>query len=358
VLWLEEYLQGWGKSLVVVSHARSFLNSVCTDMLHFYDGTITRYKGDYDTFETTRSDQLKQQGRASERVEAQRAHMQAFVDKNRGNASKASMAQSRLKAMSRLEVVAAIMDDPSLHFGFPEPEPLPTPILQLVDVGFNYPGKPALFQHVELGLDMESRVALVGPNGIGKSTLLKLILGELEPSSGEVKRHGRLRMGRFTQHHVDQLDLGKSALDSFLAMYPGTPPLEIRKHLGTMGMGGPEALQKMGTLSGGQKSRIAFAQIMWQKPHVLLLDEPTNHLDLDAVEALIHALLDFKGGLLVISHDEHLVSSICGELWVAEPGRVAVYKDSFENWRERERKRGPTTGPGAAKVLATRKAKT
>ena len=137
----------------------------------------------------------------------------------------------------------------------------------------------------------------------------------------------------------------------------GTPPLEIRKHLGTMGMGGPEALQKMGTLSGGQKSRIAFAQIMWQKPHVLLLDEPTNHLDLDAVEALIHALLDFKGGLLVISHDEHLVSSICGELWVAEPGRVAVYKDSFENWRERERKRGPTTGPGAAKVLATRKAK-
>jgi ATP-binding cassette subfamily F protein 3 len=146
--------------------------------------------------------------------------------------------------------------------------------------------------------------------------------------------------------------------DSTAVDRPGTPPLEIRKHLGTMGMGGPEALQKMGTLSGGQKSRIAFAQIMWQKPHVLLLDEPTNHLDLDAVEALIHALLDFKGGLLVISHDEHLVSSICGELWVAEPGRVAVYKDSFENWRERERKRGPTTGPGAAKVLATRKGKT
>ena len=197
---------------------------------------------------------------------------------------------------------------------------------------------PPIFHKVNLGLDMTSRVALVGPNGIGKSTLLKIILGDLEQTSGNVSRHGRLRMGRFTQHHIDQLDLSLTALESFQKAYPNAKPLEIRAHLGGMGLGGATALQKMSTLSGGQKSRVAFAQIMWERPHLLLLDEPTNHLDLDAVEALIHAILNFDGGVLVISHDEHLVSSICEELWVASPGRVAIFKGEFAEYRRQQLK--------------------
>ena len=338
VLWLETYLQGWGKTLVVVSHARSFLNNVCTDMLHFINKSVTRYKGDYDHFETTRAEALRNNERMRESQEKTRAHMQAFVDRFRSNASRASMVQSRIKALGRMECVAEILDDPSLRFAFPAPEPLSAPVLQLVDVSFGYPEKPELFSKVNLGLDMESRVALVGPNGIGKSTLLKVILGDLEASSGNVSRSSRLRLGRFSQHHVDQLDLELTALESFQKEYPSVKPLEIRAHLGGMGLGGNTALQKMSTLSGGQKSRVAFAQIMWQKPHLLLLDEPTNHLDLDAVEALIHSLINFEGGVLVISHDEHLVQSICEELWVASPGRVSIFKDSFEEYRRRQLK--------------------
>ena len=173
----------------------------------------------------------------------------------------------------------------------------------------------------------------------GKSTLLKIILGDLEATTGNVSRAGRCRMGRFSQHHVDQLDLSLTALESFQKQYPNAKPLEIRAHLGGMGLGGNTALQKMSTLSGGQKSRVAFAQIMWQKPHLLLLDEPTNHLDLDAVEALIHALLNFDGGLLVISHDEHLVASICEELWVASPGKVGIFKQGdFAEYRRQQLK--------------------
>ena len=195
-----------------------------------------------------------------------------------------------------------------------------------------------LISKVSLGLDMTSRVALVGPNGVGKSTLLKVVMGDLEPTVGGVTRHGRLRMGRFTQHHVDQLDLSLTALEAFQKAYPNAKPLEIRAHLGGMGLGGNTALQKMSTLSGGQKSRVAFAQIMWQRPHLLLLDEPTNHLDLDAVEALIHALVECSCGLLVISHDAHLVSSICEELWVAEPGKVSIFKGEFETYRKQQLK--------------------
>ena len=338
VLWLETYLQGWSKTLVVVSHARSFLNNVCTDMLHFINKAVTRYKGDYDHFEATRAEALRNNERMRESQEKTRAHMQAFVDRFRSNASRASMVQSRIKALGRMECVAEILEDPSLRFAFPAPEPLSAPLLQLVDVGFAYPDKPELFSRVNLGLDMESRVALVGPNGIGKSTLLKVILGDLEASSGNVSRSSRLRLGRFSQHHVDQLDLSLTALESFQKEYPSVKPLEIRAHLGGMGLGGNTALQKMSTLSGGQKSRVAFAQIMWQKPHLLLLDEPTNHLDLDAVEALIHSLINFEGGVLVISHDEHLVQSICEELWVASPGRVTIFKDSFEEYRRRQLK--------------------
>jgi len=344
VLWLETYLQGWDKTLVVVSHARSFLNRVVSDILHFSgDKKIVRYKGDYDKFEISRAEALRANEARREAQDKARQHMQSFINKFRASANRAAMVQSRIKAMNRMECVAEILEDPSLRFAFPPPEPVSSPVLQVVDVAFSYPGQPALFSRVNLGLDMSSRVALVGPNGIGKSTLLKVIIGDLEPSRGSVTRAARLRMGRFSQHHVDQLDLSLTALEAFQRQFPAAKPLEIRAHLGSMGLGGNTALQKMSTLSGGQKSRVAFAQIMWQRPHLLLLDEPTNHLDLDAVEALIHALQECECGLLVISHDEHLVTSICEELWVAEPGRVRLLRSphpesetAFDEYRRQQ----------------------
>ncbi|EOD29834.1 hypothetical protein EMIHUDRAFT_456686, partial [Emiliania huxleyi CCMP1516] len=263
VLWLETYLQGWDKTLVVVSHARSFLNRVVSDILHFSgDKKIVRYKGDYDKFEISRAEALRANEARREAQDKARQHMQSFINKFRASANRAAMVQSRIKAMNRMECVAEILEDPSLRFAFPPPEPISSPVLQVVDVAFSYPGKPALFSRVNLGLDMSSRVALVGPNGIGKSTLLKVIIGDLEPSRGSVTRAARLRMGRFSQHHVDQLDLSLTALEAFQRQFPAAKPLEIRAHLGSMGLGGNTALQKMSTLSGGQKSRVAFAQIM------------------------------------------------------------------------------------------------
>jgi ATP-binding cassette subfamily F protein 3 len=295
VMWLEEYLQGWEKTLIVVSHARSFLNAVVTDILHFQNKTIRRFKGDYDSYEETRAEELRQGGKKLEAQEKQRAHTQAFIDKFRCNAKRASMVQSRIKMLGRMEVMADVLSDPSLQFHFPSPEPLQPPVIGVTDCSFAYaPDKPNIFTNVNFGLDLESRIAVVGPNGAGKSTLLKVIFGDLEPTSGEVRRSGKVRIGKFSQHHVDQLDLSLSALEAFQRAYPQATPADIRKHLGSMGLGGNLALQPMRTLSGGQKSRAAFAQIMWQRPHLLLLDEPTNHLDLDAVEALINALNEFE----------------------------------------------------------------
>lgn len=329
-MWLEEYLQEWEKTLVVVSHARAFLNSVVTDILHFQNKDIRRWKGNYDTFEETRSEELRQHERQREAIDRQRAHTQAFIDKFRANAKRASMVQSRVKALGRMAVLSEVLEDPSLQFHFPSPEPLAPPVLQVSDGSFAYaPGQPNIFTEVNLGIDLESRIALVGPNGAGKSTLLKVIYGELEPSSGDVRRSGKLRLGRFAQHHVDGLDLSLTPLEALQRAHPGATNMDIRKHLGKMGLGGNLALQPMRTLSGGQKSRAELATIMWQRPHILLLDEcarprapaaprpprrvrsrqltrcpgargararpgrPTNHLDLDAVEALIHAINEF-----------------------------------------------------------------
>ncbi|KAG8465652.1 hypothetical protein KFE25_002959 [Diacronema lutheri] len=337
VLWLEEYLLAWDKTLIVVSHARSFLNAVVTDVLHFQNKVIRRYKGDYDCFEDTRAEELRQHGKKAEAAEKQRAHTQAFIDKFRANAKRASMVQSRIKMLGKMEVMADVLTDPSLQFHFPSPEPLLPPVLALNECTFAYaPDKPSIFHNVNMGLDLESRVAVVGPNGAGKSTLLKTIFGELEPTSGEVRRSPKLRLGRFSQHHVDQLDMSLSALEAFQRDYPQVSAAEIRKHLGGMGLGGNLPLQPMRTLSGGQKSRAAFALIMWQKPHILLLDEPTNHLDLDAVEALINALNEFQGGLLVVSHDEHLITSVCETLVIVDEGSVWEHRGDFQSYRKQQ----------------------
>nr|CAB3503490.1 unnamed protein product [Digitaria exilis] len=315
VLWLETYLLKWPKTFIVVSHAREFLNTVVTDILHLHGRKLHAYKGDYDTFERTREEHLKNQQKAFETNEKARSHMQAFIDKFRYNAKRASLVQSRIKALERMEHVDAVVSDPD-------------------DASFGYPGGPTLFKNLNFGIDLDSRISMVGPNGIGKSTILKLISGDLQPTSGTVFRSPKVRMAVFNQHHVDGLDLTVNPLLYMMRCYPGVPEQKLRAHLGSFGVSGNLALQPMYTLSGGQKSRVAFAKITFKKPHIILLDEPSNHLDLDAVEALIQGLLVFQGGVLMVSHDEHLITGSVDELWVVSEGRVTPFSGTFKDYKK------------------------
>ncbi|MED6183815.1 ATP-binding cassette sub- F member 3, partial [Stylosanthes scabra] len=311
VLWLESYLVKWPKTFIVVSHAREFLNTV-------------KYR-----------EQIKNQQKALEANERARSHMQTFIDKFRYNAKRASLVQSRIKALERMGHVDEIINDPDYKFEFPTPDDRPgPPIISFSDASFGYPGGPILFKNLNFGIDLDSRIAMVGPNGIGKSTILKLIAGELNPISGTVFRSAKVRIAVFSQHHVDGLDLSSNPLLYMMRCYPGVPEQKLRAHLGSFGVTGNLALQPMYTLSGGQKSRVAFAKITFKKPHIILLDEPSNHLDLDAVEALIQGLVMFQGGILMVSHDEHLISGSVEELWVVSEGRVSPFHGNFQDYKK------------------------
>ncbi|KAJ6962180.1 ABC transporter F family member 3 [Populus alba x Populus x berolinensis] len=335
VLWLESYLVKWPKTFIVVSHAREFLNTVVTDILHLQGQKLTAYKGDYDTFERTREEQIKNQRKAIEANEKSRAHMQTFIDKFRYNAKRASLVQSRIKALDRLGHMDEIVNDPDYKFEFPTPDDRPgAPIISFSDASFGYPGGPLMFKNLNFGIDLDSRIAMVGPNGIGKSTILKLIAGELQPTSGTVFRSAKVRIAVFSQHHVDGLDLSSNPLLYMMRCFPGVPEQKLRAHLGSFGVTGNLALQPMYTLSGGQKSRVAFAKITFKKPHIILLDEPSNHLDLDAVEALIQGLVLFQGGILMVSHDEHLISGSVDELWVVSEGKVTPFHGTFLDYKK------------------------
>ncbi|GJM87492.1 hypothetical protein PR202_ga03452 [Eleusine coracana subsp. coracana] len=309
--------------------------TVVTDILHLHGRKLHAYKGDYDTFERTREEHLKNQQKAFETNEKARAHMQDFIDKFRYNAKRASLVQSRIKALERMEHVDAVVSDPDYKFEFPTPDDRPgPPIISFSDASFGYPGGPLLFKNLNFGIDLDSRIAMVGANGIGKSTILKLISGDLQPTSGTVFRSPKVRMAVFNQHHVDGLDLTVNPLLYMMRCYPGVPEQKLRGHLGSFGVSGNLALQPMYTLSGGQKSRVAFAKITFKKPHIILLDEPSNHLDLDAVEALIQGLLVFQGGVLMVSHDEHLITGSVDELWVVSEGKVTPFSGTFKDYKK------------------------
>ncbi|KAL4442757.1 hypothetical protein ABPG77_006751 [Micractinium sp. CCAP 211/92] len=340
VLWLQDYLLKWPKTLIVVSHAREFLNTVCTDVLHLHSRSITAYRGNYDTFEKTMRERQKNAKAAAESQAMKKAHMQAFIDKFRYNANRAALVQSRIKALERLaEKDVEVMDeDPAYIFRFPTPpDVVSPPILGFTDVDFGYPGGPTLFHNLNFGLDLTSRFAIVGPNGIGKSTLLGLISGELQPTRGHVYRNPKVRLAVFSQHHVDGLDLALTPLQYMLKVFPQHKDEVHRAQLSSFGIPAELAAQPMYTLSGGQKSRVAMARVTFSKPHLLLLDEPSNHLDMDAVDALVEGLALFQGGVLMVSHDQHLIESTVDELWAVENGTVKVFHGSFEDYKKRLR---------------------
>jgi len=335
IIWLENYLQNWKGTILIVSHQRAFLNCVATDILHLFNKKIDHYKGNYDMFEQVRYDRLLQQQRKFDAQQKQIKHVQAFIDRFRYNAKRASMVQSRIKSLEKMEVVEEVLSDPTLTIQFSDPETLTPPILQFQDASFSYPGSSKmLFRNLDMGIDLESRVALVGANGVGKSTLLNILAGEMEPTKGLVLRHGKLRFARFSQHFVDQLNLDQSPLEHFMSVYPGILPLPARAHLGSFGLSGDLALRTINTLSGGQKSRLVFAVMAFRKPHVLLLDEPTNHLDMETIDSLVKALLTFRGGVLLISHDERLISLVCDQIWYFRDGKVMQFNGEFTEYKK------------------------
>lgn len=335
VLWLEERLKKWPKTLLIVSHARHFLNEVCTDIVHLRSCKLKAYSGDFDTFEQTMRERLLNEQKQAEAQVKQRKHVQAFIDKFRYNAKRASLVQSRIKALERMAEIPTFEKDPEYVFKFPTPSSvLQSSILSFMDVDFAYKDGPNLFKNLNFGIHADSRFAIVGSNGIGKSTLLNLIAGTLEPSKGYIQRNPKAKFAIFSQHHVDGLDLALSPLQYLVKEYPDIKEQELRSHLGSFGISGPLALQTMFTLSGGQKNRVALAKVTWCKPSVLLLDEPSNHLDMDAVDALIEGLTMFKGAVLMVSHDQYLIESTVDELWVCENGEVHVFHGTFEDYKK------------------------
>ena len=336
VLWLQEYLLKWPKTVVVVSHAREFLNVVCTDTLHLHSRTLICYRGNYDTFEKTAKERRRCEQAQAESLAAKKAHMQAFIDKFRYNANRAALVQSRIKALERMQEVADFVADPEYCFNFPAPpDPVGPPVISFTDVSFHYPNGPDLFKDLNFGIDTESRLSIVGPNGIGKSTLLGLISGTLTPTKGHVYRNPKVRLAIFSQHHVDGLDLALTPLQYMAKCFPEAKDPVHRSHLASFGVSQELATQAMYTLSGGQKSRVALAKVTWTKPHILLLDEPSNHLDIDAIDALIAGLTIFKGGVLMVSHDQYLIEATVDELWAVEGGRVSPFHGTFSDYTKR-----------------------
>ncbi|EPE03264.1 protein gcn20 [Ophiostoma piceae UAMH 11346] len=336
ITFLSNYLQGYPSTVLVVSHDRAFLNEVATDIIHQHSERLDYYRGaNFESFYATREERKKTARREYDKQMAERAHLQTFIDKFRYNAAKSSEAQSRIKKLERMPILEAPEAEYSVRFRFPEVEKLSPPIVQMSEVTFGYSADRILLRNVDLDVQLDSRIGIVGPNGAGKTTVLKLLTGRLSPLSGLMSMHPRLRIGFFAQHHVDALDLTTSAVSFMSKEYPGKTDEDYRRQLGAFGITGTTGLQKMEFLSGGQKSRVAFACLALTNPHILVLDEPSNHLDIEAMDALSEALNVFEGGVLMVSHDVTMLQTVCTSLWVCDGGTVEKFAGDVQQYKKR-----------------------
>jgi len=332
-LWLESYLAKYPHTVIVISHDRQLLNRSVGAILHLDQRKLTLYQGNYDSFARQRRARAEQLSAAARKQQAQREHMQSFVDRFRAKATKARQAQSRLKALERMEEITLIHDNPVAGFNFPQPEEMAPPILRLEDVAVGYDDRPVL-RGLNLRIDQDDRIALLGANGQGKSTLSKLISQRLEPMEGKVHRAARLRVGYFAQHQVDELSLGDTPLQHISRLRPGTPQSKLRAQLAAGGIGADIAATNVEKLSGGQKARLALLLATWDAPHLIVLDEPTNHLDIESREALVEALAEYNGAVILVSHDPHLIDLVADRLWLVSDGTVRRWEDDLAAYRQ------------------------
>ena len=331
ILWLEDWLKSYPGTLLLISHDRDFLDAVVDHIVHLEQQKLTLYRGGYSAFERTRAERLAQQQQAFEKQQAQRAHMEKYIARFKAQATKARQAQSRIKALERLEELAPAHVDSPFDFTFRESNKISSPLLDLAEGRLGY-GDKAVLEKVKLQLAPGARIGLLGPNGAGKSTLIKTLSGELQPLSGRLQRGENLSIGYFAQHQLDSLDNQASPLLHLQRIAPTEREQTLRDFLGGFDFRGPRCDEAVLNFSGGEKARLALALIAWQRPNLLLLDEPTNHLDLEMRLALTMALQEFAGAVLVVSHDRHLLKSTTDEFLLVADGRVEVFDGDLEDY--------------------------
>ncbi len=338
-LWLESWLARFPGAALVVSHDQGLLDRSVQAIAHLDGRRLNVTPGGYSEFVRIRTEQAMQQARAAEKITAQRAHMQAFVDRFRTSASKARQAQSRLRALEKMPAMESVIEDSVTRFAFPEPGRLAPPILALDDVTVGYGGQPVL-SRLSMNFGMADRIALLGANGNGKSTFAKLLAGRLEAMSGQVRRPGKLRVGYFAQHQEAELTPSETPLDHIGRALPQAPPTLLRSQLARFGLDADRAKTPAAKLSGGERARLLLALATRDAPQLLILDEPTNHLDIDACDALVRALGEFQGAVLLITHDPHLVELVADQLWLVDEGTVQPYEGDMDDYRTLLLKRG------------------
>lgn len=331
-LWLENFLKAYPGTLVVISHERDLLNNVVDTIVHLQGGQLTIYPGGYDSFETQRAERAAQLEAAKASQDSQRARLQEYVAKNSARASTAKQAQSRAKMLAKMQPIAALVDDPSLSFDFPDPTELRPPLitLDLAAVGY-VPDKPIL-QRLNLRIDPDDRIALLGRNGNGKTTLARLLAAQLTPMEGEMNASGKMQVGYFTQYQVEELAGDDTPLEHMTRAMKGKTPGAVRAQLGRFGFSGERATQRVAKMSGGERARLALALVTRDAPHLLILDEPTNHLDVDAREALVQALNGYNGAVILVSHDRHMVELTADRLVLVDDGRATDYPGSMGDY--------------------------
>ncbi|MBN8806633.1 MAG: ABC-F family ATP-binding cassette domain-containing protein [Sphingomonas sp.] len=331
VLWLEDFLKSYPATIVLVSHERDFLNNVVDHILHLERGKLWLYPGGYDSFERQRAERQAQIAAARQKQQAEREKLQDYIARNSARASTAKQAQSRAKALARMQPIAELFDDPSLSFDFPDPSELRPPLitLDLASVGY---GETPILSRLNLRLDPDDRIALLGRNGNGKTTLARLLAAQLAPMDGTMTASGKMRVGYFTQYQVEELDADETPLQHMTIQMKGATPGAVRGQLGRFGFSGDKAITKVGKLSGGERARLALALITRDAPHMLILDEPTNHLDVDAREALIQALNQYSGAVVIVSHDRHMLEMTADRLVLVDSGTAKEFDGSLDDY--------------------------
>ena len=334
LVWLESFLQRYSETLIIISHDRDILNKTVDHILHLEDRKLVAYTGNYDQFERRRAEKRMNQQALHEKQQAQKADMMKFVDRFRATASKARQAQSRLKAIERMDIVDAVIAERITAFSFPEPKPMKSPLIKLdhVDAGYGT-GRPVL-RNLGLTINHDDRIALLGANGNGKSTLIKILSDRLAPLNGTIAKSGKLKVGYFAQFQTDELDVTQTPFQILQAAMQEGNEVKVRAMLSRFGFDKRKADTLVGEISGGEKARLLFCLMSFEAPHIMLLDEPTNHLDIDAREALIQALNNYTGAIILVSHDPHLVECVADQLWLVHEGTCRPYDEDLDAYRK------------------------
>lgn len=333
VIWLERWLSNYHGTLLLISHDRDFLDPIIDRVLHIEQQKLFDYTGNYSAFEIQRATKLAQQNAAYQQQQQKIAHLQKFIDRFKAKATKAKQAQSRVKALEKMELIAPAYADSPFSFEFREPLSLPNPLLMMEKVSAGY-GERTVLQSVKLNLVPGSRIGLLGRNGAGKSTLIKLLAGEIQAQSGHTQLAKGVQLGYFAQHQLDTLRADESALWHLARLAPEKTEQELRNYLGGFAFHGDKVKQTVSSFSGGEKARLVLALIVWQRPNLLLLDEPTNHLDLDMRQALTEALTQYEGSLVIVSHDRHLLRSTVNEFYLVHDGKVEEFNGDLEDYQK------------------------